>query len=120
VKKTHKEVVINAETLETRVAVIEDGKLEDNIERIPRSARRQHLQGSAQSGGWTQSRIRGHRLRESAFLHYWDIVPNFDSGVEIVERPNRRRDHTSREGYSPPLFAGRGNHRASNQRAHQY
>ncbi|HSY09318.1 MAG TPA: ribonuclease E/G, partial [Candidatus Dormibacteraeota bacterium] len=28
-KKTHKEVVINAETLETRVAVLEDGKLEE-------------------------------------------------------------------------------------------
>jgi hypothetical protein len=33
-KKIHKEVVINAETLETRVAVTEDGKLEEfNIER---------------------------------------------------------------------------------------
>src|SRR5215469_8765612 len=33
-KKLHKEVIINAETLETRVAVSEDGKLEEfNIER---------------------------------------------------------------------------------------
>jgi len=33
-KKIHKEVIINAETLETRVAVTEDGKLEEfNIER---------------------------------------------------------------------------------------
>ena len=33
-KKLHKEVIINAETLETRVAVTEDGKLEEfNIER---------------------------------------------------------------------------------------
>jgi len=33
-KKVHKEVIINAETLETRVAVTEDGKLEEfNIER---------------------------------------------------------------------------------------
>ncbi len=33
-KKIHKEVIINAETLETRVAVLEDGKLEEfNIER---------------------------------------------------------------------------------------
>ena len=33
-KKIHKEVVINAETLETRVAVLEDGRLEEfNIER---------------------------------------------------------------------------------------
>ncbi len=34
VKKVHKEVVINSETLETRVAVVEDGKLEEfTIER---------------------------------------------------------------------------------------
>src|SRR5262249_9689578 len=34
VKKVHKEVVINAETLETRVAVLEEGKLEEfTIER---------------------------------------------------------------------------------------
>src|SRR2546430_14701275 len=34
VKKLHKEVIINAETLETRVAVLEEGKLEEfNIER---------------------------------------------------------------------------------------
>ena len=37
-KKTHKEVVINAETLETRVAVTENGKLEEfNIERTTES-----------------------------------------------------------------------------------
>jgi ribonuclease G len=33
-KRIHKEIIINAETLETRVAVLEDGKLEEfNIER---------------------------------------------------------------------------------------
>jgi len=38
IKKIHKEVIINAETLETRVAVLEEGKLEEfNIERTPRS-----------------------------------------------------------------------------------
>ena len=31
-------------------------------------------------------------FEKNAFLHYWDIVPNqFDSGVEIVERPERDR-----------------------------
>src|SRR5262249_42138474 len=34
IKKLHKEVIINAETLETRVAVLEEGRLEEfNIER---------------------------------------------------------------------------------------
>jgi ribonuclease G len=97
-KKIHKEVIINAETLETRVAVTEDGKLEEfNIERTTE----ERLVGSIFKG-----RVRNLEdglkaafvdigFEKNAFLHYWDIVPNqFDSGVEIVERENnnRRRD----------------------------
>jgi ribonuclease G len=93
-KKIHKEVVINAETLETRVAVTEDGKLEEfNIERTTE----ERLVGSIFKG-----RVRNLQddlkaafvdigFEKNAFLHYWDIVPNqFDSGVEIVEREGRR------------------------------
>lgn len=96
VKKIHKEVIINTETLETRVAVLEDGKLEEfNIERTTE----ERLVGSIFKG-----RVRNLEdglkaafvdigFEKNAFLHYWDIVPNqFDSGVEIVERPNRKRD----------------------------
>ena len=96
VKKLHKEVIINAETLETRVAVSEDGKLEEfNIERTTE----ERLVGSIFKG-----KVRNLQddlkaafvdigFEKNAFLHYWDIVPsNFDSGVEIVEREGRRRD----------------------------
>jgi ribonuclease G len=32
-------------------------------------------------------------FEKNAFLHYWDIVPsNFDSGVEVVDRGERKRD----------------------------
>jgi ribonuclease G len=95
-KKIHKEVLINAETLETRVAVTEDGKLEEfNIERTTE----ERLVGSIFKG-----RVRNLEdglkaafvdigFEKNAFLHYWDIVPNqFDSGVEIVEREGRKRD----------------------------
>jgi ribonuclease G len=94
-KKIHKEIVINAETLETRVAVLEDGKLEEfNIERTTE----ERLVGSIFKG-----RVRNLEdglkaafvdigFEKNAFLHYWDIVPSqFDSGVEIVERPAGRR-----------------------------
>jgi ribonuclease G len=93
-KKIHKEVVINAETLETRVAVLEEGKLEEfTIERTTE----ERLVGSIFKG-----RVRNLQddlkaafvdigFEKNAFLHYWDIVPNqFDSGVEIVEREGRR------------------------------
>src|SRR6516225_9733152 len=94
--KIHKEVIINAETLEIRVAVLEDGKLEEfTIERTTE----ERLVGSIFKG-----RVRNLQddlkaafvdigFEKNAFLHYWDIVPsNFDSGVEIVEREGRRRD----------------------------
>jgi ribonuclease G len=94
-KRVHKEVIINAETLETRVAVTEDGKLEEfNIERTTE----ERLVGSIFKG-----RVRNLQddlkaafvdigFEKNAFLHYWDIVPNqFDPGVEIVEREGGRR-----------------------------
>jgi ribonuclease G len=94
VKHIHKEVIINAESLETRVAVLEEGKLEEfTIERTTE----ERLVGSIYKG-----RVRNLEdglkaafvdigFEKNAFLHYWDIVPNqFDSGVEIVEREDRR------------------------------
>ena len=94
-KKIHKEVVINAETLETRVAVLEDGKLEEfNIERTTE----ERLVGSIFKGkvrnleDGLKAAFVDIGFEKNAFLHYWDIVPNqFDSGVEIVERPTGRR-----------------------------
>jgi ribonuclease G len=95
-KRTNKDVVINAETLETRVAVMEEGKLEEfNIERTTE----ERLVGSIFKG-----KVRNLQddlkaafvdigFEKNAFLHYWDIVPNqFDSSVEIVEREGKRRD----------------------------
>ena len=95
-KKIHKEVIINAETLETRVAVAEDGKLEEfNIERTTE----ERLVGSIFKGkvrnleDGLKAAFVDIGFEKNAFLHYWDIVPNqFDSGVEIVEREGKRRD----------------------------
>ena len=94
--KRHKEVIINAEALETRVAVMEEGRLEEfTIERTSE----ERLVGSIFKG-----RVRNLEdglkaafvdigFEKNAFLHYWDIVPSsFDSGVEIVEREGRRRE----------------------------
>jgi ribonuclease G len=93
-KQIHKEVIINAETLETRVAVTEDGRLEEfNIERTTE----ERLVGSIFKGkvrnleDGLKAAFVDIGFEKNAFLHYWDIVPNqFDSGVEIVEREGRR------------------------------
>ena len=96
VHRIHKEVIINAESLETRVAVLEDGKLEEfTIERTSD----ERLVGSIFKGkvknleDGLKAAFVDIGFEKNAFLHYWDIVPAaFDSGVEIVEREGRRRE----------------------------
>jgi ribonuclease G len=96
VKKIHKEVVLNAESLETRVAVLEEGKLEEfTIERV----NDERLVGSIYKGkvrnleDGLKAAFVDIGFEKNAFLHYWDIVPaSFDSSVEVVERETKRRD----------------------------
>jgi ribonuclease G len=95
-KRTHKEVIINAEPLETRVAVLEEGRLEEfTIERT----NDERLVGSIYKGkvknleDALKAAFVDIGFEKNAFLHYWDIVPsNFDSSVEVVEREGRKRD----------------------------
>lgn len=96
VKRSHKEVVINVESLETRVAVLEEGRLEEFT--IERTAD-ERLVGSIYKGkvrnleDGLKAAFVDIGFEKNAFLHYWDIVPaNFDSGVEIVEREGKRRE----------------------------
>ncbi len=96
VKRIHKEVIINAESLETRVGVLEEGKLEEfTIERTTE----ERLVGSIFKGkvrnleDGLKAAFVDIGFEKNAFLHYWDIVPsNFDSGVELVERETKKRD----------------------------
>ena len=96
VKRVHKEIIINAESLEIRVAVLEEGKLEDfNIERTTDD----RLVGSIFRGkvrnleDGLKAAFVDIGFEKNAFLHYWDIVPNsFDSNVEVVEREGKKRE----------------------------
>jgi ribonuclease G len=94
--KTHKELIINAESLEVRVALVEQGRLEElTLERTTE----ERLVGSIFKGkvrnleDGLKAAFVDIGFEKNAFLHYWDIVPTtFDSGVEVVEREGRRRD----------------------------
>ncbi|MGI8965696.1 MAG: Rne/Rng family ribonuclease, partial [Limisphaerales bacterium] len=96
VQRSNKEVIINAESLETRVAVLEEGKLEElTIERTTE----ERLVGSIFKGkvrnleDGLKAAFVEIGFEKNAFLHYWDIIPsNFDSGVELVERDTKKRD----------------------------
>jgi ribonuclease G len=92
--RSHKEVIINAESLEIRVGVLEEGRLEEfTIERTSD----ERLVGSVFKGkvrnleDGLKAAFVDIGYEKNAFLHYWDIVPaGFDSGVELVERDNRK------------------------------
>jgi ribonuclease G len=96
-EKDHKEIIINAESLETRIALQEIGRLEEfTIERNTE----ERLVGSIFKGkvrnleDGLKAAFVDIGFEKNSFLHYWDIVPtSFDSGVEVVERgENKRRD----------------------------
>lgn len=98
-RKIKKEIVINAESLETRVATMEEGKLEDFfIERTSDD----RIVGSIFKG-----RIQNHEdglqaafvdigMKKNAFIHYWDMIPEDAARLEAEEgietrRPARRK-----------------------------
>ena len=96
IKHTHKEVLINAESLETRVAVTVKGQLENlTIERVDDL----RMVGSIYTGkirnledGLKAAFVDiGHE--KNAFLHYWDIIPSpLDSSYDVVDRGRRKKD----------------------------
>jgi ribonuclease G len=93
-EESTKEIIVNAESLETRVAVLEEGRLEEfTIERTSD----ERLVGSIFKGkvrnleDGLKAAFVDIGFDKNAFLHYWDIVPaGFDSAVELVEREDKK------------------------------
>ena len=80
--KTKREIIVNVEKLETRVAVMENGRLEEFMvehreeERLVGSifkGRVQNLENDLQAA------FVDIGLKKNAFLHYWDMTPDADS-----------------------------------------
>ena len=90
-----KELIVNVEKLETRVALLEDGRLEEfSIERSDR----ERLAGSIFKG-------RVHNLEEglqaafvdigvgkNAFLHFWDMEPRTEEDIDNLDGPESASD----------------------------
>lgn len=89
-----REIIINAERLETRVAVLEDGRLEEYQVEHPTE---QRIVGSIFKGRIQnlehdlQAAFVDIGLKRNAFLHYWDMVPDGERQLEIEEGVSRRR-----------------------------
>src|SRR5271154_1886800 len=93
-RKTGNQLVISCEKLERRVALLEDGVLEEyNIERDTD----RNIVGSIFKG---KVKNIEHGLKamfvdigfeKNAFLHFWDALPGLDSSVEEVNRAAERK-----------------------------
>ena len=95
VQHSHKEVLINAESLETRVAVTVKGQLENlTIERVDDL----RMVGSIYKGkirnleDGLKAAFVDIGYEKNAFLHYWDIIPSpLDSSYDVVDRGRKKK-----------------------------
>jgi ribonuclease G len=94
-RKTGNKLIVSVEKLESRVALLENGRLEEySVER--KSTR--NIVGSVFKG-----RVRNIEMglkamfvdigfEKNAFLHFWDAIPAaLDSGIEEIDRPSHKR-----------------------------
>src|ERR1700736_3684959 len=92
-KKVGNQIVISCEKLERRVALLEDGVVEEyNIERDTD----RNIVGSIFKGK-VKNIEQGLKamfvdigFEKNAFLHFWDALPGLDSSVEEVSRAGRK------------------------------
>ena len=93
--KMKREIIINVEKLETRVAVLENGRLEEFMVEHPEEER---LVGSVFKGrvqnlqNDLQAAFIDIGLGKNAFLHYWDMTPDADALLEDDDDPKDRKD----------------------------
>lgn len=109
-KKVKREIIVNAESLETRVAVLEDGHLEEFFIERPSEERI--------VGGIFKGRIQNLEdglqaafvdigQKKNAFIHYWDMIPEDAARLEAEEGSgggNRSRRKKMQAGEMAKLF----------------
>lgn len=83
--KLKREIIVNVEKLETRVAVMENGRIEEYMVEHPEEER---LVGSVFKGriqnleNDLQAAFVDIGLKKNAFLHYWDMTPDIDALID--------------------------------------
>src|SRR5467141_1702837 len=94
-RKTGNKLVVSVEKLERRVALLENGRLEEYS--VERNTSR-NIVGSVYKG-----RVKNIEMglkamfvdigfEKNAFLHFWDAIPAaLDSGIEEIDRPANKR-----------------------------
>lgn len=95
-----KEILINIEPLETRVTVLDEGKLDNfHIERSEEN----RLVGSIFKGkiqnleDGLQAAFVDIGMKKNAFIHYWDMIPEDAARLEAQEGGNRNSSRRRRK-----------------------
>ena len=97
--KMKREIIVNVEQLQTRVAVMENGRLEEFMVEHPEEER---LVGSVFKGrvqnleNDLQAAFVDIGLKKNAFLHYWDMTSDADALLDDDE--DRARAEPARRG----------------------
>lgn len=106
-RKIKKEIIINAESLETRVAILVEGKLEDFFiertgeDRIVGSIFKGRIQ-NLEDG--LQAAFIDIGLKKNAFVHYWDMFPEDAARLEAEEGVESKRP-AKRKKFAPGEMA---------------
>src|SRR5215468_10653257 len=94
-RRTGNKLVVSVEKLERRVALLENNRLEEYS--VERSGSR-NIVGSVYKGKvkniemGLKAMFVDIGLDKNAFLHFWDAIPAaLDSGIEEIERPDRKQ-----------------------------
>ena len=108
-KKTKREIIVNAESLETRVAIMENGHLEEfaierpTEERIVGSIYKGRIQNMEDG---LQAAFVDIGMKKNAFIHYWDMIPEDAARLEVEEgmAANRPRKKKTQPGEMAKQF----------------
>ena len=109
--KFKREIIVNVEKLETRVAVVENGRLEEYMVEHPEEER---LVGSVFKGRVQnlehdlQAAFVDIGLSKNAFLHYWDMSSDVDAFLDD--------DEEAQKGANRPNGKGKGGKRGAKGR----
>ncbi|HPC57495.1 MAG TPA: Rne/Rng family ribonuclease, partial [Kiritimatiellia bacterium] len=103
------EIIVNAESLETRVAIMADGHLEEFFIERPTEER---IVGSIYKGriqnmeDGLQAAFVDIGMKKNAFIHYWDMIPEDAARLEAEEgvAANRPRKKKSQPGEMAKQF----------------
>jgi ribonuclease G len=94
-RRTGNKIIVSVEKLERRVALLENGRLEEYS--VERNSSR-NIVGSVYKG-----RVKNIEMglkamfvdigfEKNAFLHFWDAIPAaLDSGIEEIDRPTKKQ-----------------------------